>query len=114
MAGLADRLREARERAGLSARGLDDKAGITPGHTSAIESGGRKRPAAETLHKIAMALGVSIDSLMSDADATGPGLAVTDATGPGLAMTDEKAAEVLAPLDSDSEVTLRIRRTAGG
>ncbi len=75
---VADRVREARERIGLSARALDKKAEITAGHTTAIESGGRQRPAAETLRKIAGALGVTLDWLMADADETGPRAAVSD------------------------------------
>lgn len=63
--GLAERLHEARCRAGLSARALDGKAGITVGHTALIESGRRERPAAETVRKLADALGVSIDWLVS-------------------------------------------------
>lgn len=80
MAGLADRLREARERAGLSARALDERAEITPGHTTLIESGRRENPAVETIRKLAAALGVSLDWLVTGhdaADATGPQPAVT-------------------------------------
>lgn len=65
VSGLAERLREARERAGLSARALDEKAGITPGHTTLIESGRRESPAVETIRKLAEALGVSIDWLVT-------------------------------------------------
>jgi len=86
MAGLADRMREARERTGLSARALDKKADITPGHTTAIESGGRANPAAETLRKLAAALGVSIDWLM-----TGESPTAADQTGPQPRVANDDA-----------------------
>lgn len=68
MSGLAERLREARERAGLSARALDEKAEITAGHTALIESGRRESPAVETIRKLAAALDVSIDWLVTGAE----------------------------------------------
>ncbi len=77
---LAERLREARERLGLSARALDEKADITAGHTALIESGRREHPAVETVRKLAAALDVSLDWLVTGtdrADATGPQLAVS-------------------------------------
>lgn len=79
MSGLAERLREARERAGLSARGLDEKAGITAGHTTLIESGRRAKPTAEIVGKLAAALGVSIDWLVMGRE-SGP--CCTDEDGP--------------------------------
>lgn len=62
---MAVRLRDARERAGLSARALDERAGITPGHTSLIETGRRESPSVDTVRKISEALGVSLDWLIA-------------------------------------------------
>lgn len=64
-ATMAERLREAREAQGLSARALDARAGITVGHTALIESGQRVSPAMETVRKLAVALGVSLDWLVT-------------------------------------------------
>jgi transcriptional regulator with XRE-family HTH domain len=61
---VSERLRESRERHGLSAKALDVKAGLTKGHTSLIESGRRTKLAAETAQKLAVALGVSLDWLL--------------------------------------------------
>lgn len=61
---LAERLRWARERAGHSARGLDNLAKITPGHTTLIESGRRADPSGKTLGALALALGVTVDWLL--------------------------------------------------
>lgn len=75
MSGLAERLREARLRAGLTARALDEKAEITSGHTALIESGRRESPAVETVRKLAAALGVSLDWLVTGAEReSGPSL----------------------------------------
>ncbi len=65
MSGLATRLRFARDDAGLSARALDAAAGITAGHTSQIEAGRRTAVAIETVRRLAEALGVSIDWLVT-------------------------------------------------
>jgi transcriptional regulator with XRE-family HTH domain len=61
----SERLREARTRAGLSARKLDELAGITTGHTTLIESGRREAPSVETVRKLAGALNVSLDWLVN-------------------------------------------------
>lgn len=65
MKTLADRLKSTREGAGLSARGLDELAKLTPGHTAAIESGRRHDPSASTLTALARALDVSLDWLVN-------------------------------------------------
>jgi transcriptional regulator with XRE-family HTH domain len=62
---IGSRLSEARKRAGLSARALDKKAGITPGHTTLIEQGERAKPSAEIVHKLAVALGVPMGWLVA-------------------------------------------------
>lgn len=61
-----ERLRKARLSAGLSARGLDKKAGITRGHTSLIEAGVRPNVELKTARALADALGVSLDWLVSE------------------------------------------------
>lgn len=60
---IADRLKLARSRLGISARELDRRAGLTQGHTSLIETGERSIEAA-TAAKLATALGVSLDWLV--------------------------------------------------
>jgi transcriptional regulator with XRE-family HTH domain len=44
---------------------LDEKAGLTVGHTATIERGERANPSAETAAKLADALGVPISWLIS-------------------------------------------------
>lgn len=63
---IADRVRMAREAAGIGSRELDQLAHLTPGHTAMIE--GRKGKAglgAETALKLAKALGVPLDWLIT-------------------------------------------------
>jgi transcriptional regulator with XRE-family HTH domain len=55
----ADRLKLARTTAGLTGRGLDDRAGLSPGLASAIESGRRPNVTLDTIVRYATALGVS-------------------------------------------------------
>ena len=64
MKDLSERLRWVREKAGLSTKGLDAVAGLTKGHTSAIERRERLDPSMSTLRKLAAALGVSLDWLI--------------------------------------------------
>lgn len=67
---ICERLRAARELAGISCRTLDALAGITPGHTSAIEAGRRGNPESRTAIALAHALGLTIDwLLLGDGDA---------------------------------------------
>ena len=62
---LADRVRMARTRSGISTDDLDRKAGLAIGHTYKIETGKRLSPSIETVAAIASALGVSIDWLIT-------------------------------------------------
>lgn len=58
---LADRLRWAREEAGLSARGLAKLAGLaSERHVGLIEEGKRDNPELKTLRAISSALGVTV------------------------------------------------------
>lgn len=60
MSTLADRLKEARERAGLGTRSLSRLSGVSPGQISKLESGERgDRVEAGTIQKLAQALKVS-------------------------------------------------------
>lgn len=63
-ASLPERLQATRLRAGLSARRLDELAGLTPGYTSLIESGKRANIGARTADLIARVIGVSLDWLI--------------------------------------------------
>jgi transcriptional regulator with XRE-family HTH domain len=65
MQTLAQRLRRARDASELSARRLDKLAGLTPGHTTLIESGRRLNPTAATAAALARVLGVSLEWLVS-------------------------------------------------
>lgn len=62
---LAERLSAARARTGLSAKALDREAGLTEGHTTLIESGRRPNIEAGTAAKLALALDISIDWLVT-------------------------------------------------
>ena len=59
------RLREARERAGLSARALSLKAGLAPGHVGTIEGNPDTGPTLSTAAALAEALGVRLEWLAS-------------------------------------------------
>lgn len=62
---LAERLRWARERNGLMRNALDEKAGLSEGHTALIERGERENPSADTASKLAKALGVDLGWLVN-------------------------------------------------
>lgn len=69
-----DRIRETRERKGLSQNDLAEKAGMQASAISHFESG-RRAPSFDNLRKLADALDVSIDFLLGrtdDAAAAGP------------------------------------------
>lgn len=68
MRDIADRVREARKKKGLSARAVADAAGLTPSHVTMIETrrkGVREGLSSETLRKLANVLDVSIDWLVT-------------------------------------------------
>lgn len=68
MRDIADRVREARKKRGLSARGLAFAAGLSPTHVTLIEArrkGMKDGLSAETLRRLADALFVSIDWLVT-------------------------------------------------
>lgn len=78
---MAERLRDARARAGLSARQLALQVGCSASLISQIERG-KAAPSVGRLYAIAMALGVSMDSLFPDTGLV-PGEPATGA-GPGV------------------------------
>lgn len=61
--GFGGRLRDARERAGLSARGLSVLAGLAPGHVSTLEGDVSKECNLSTASALAKALGVRLEWL---------------------------------------------------
>lgn len=61
---LGKRLRQLREFAGLSPRGLDKVAQLTPGHSYHIETGYRTLLRPETVRRLARTLGVSLEFLL--------------------------------------------------
>jgi mannose-6-phosphate isomerase-like protein (cupin superfamily)/DNA-binding XRE family transcriptional regulator len=64
-ARLGARLRAAREKVGLSVRGLSRELQVSASFVSQLENG-KARPSVATLYAMSSALGVSIDSLFSD------------------------------------------------
>lgn len=60
---LADRLREVRQLAGISARDASALAGLSPSHVALLETG-RHRATTDTASALARAFGVSIDWLV--------------------------------------------------
>lgn len=62
---LASRLRAARKSLKLSARALDERAGLTPGHTWLIEHGERSDITTDTAKALARALGATLDWLLT-------------------------------------------------
>jgi transcriptional regulator with XRE-family HTH domain len=67
MDGIGARVREARERRGMSMADLARAAGLSPGAVSRIEHGERS-PGAETVSRLARALGVEAGNLMGSGD----------------------------------------------
>ena len=63
MANIADNVRKARKKAGLSQDKLAREAGVAYNTVVKIESGENKNPTIETLRNIAKALDVSVDEL---------------------------------------------------
>ncbi len=61
---LSARLQVARKARQLSARGLDAKAGLAPGHVWQIEAGRKPRIEVETATRLADALGVTLEWLI--------------------------------------------------
>jgi transcriptional regulator with XRE-family HTH domain len=71
MATFAERLKVARERAGLSQTGLAEASGVPVGNIRDYEQG-RREPLLGKAAKLAVALGISLDALAGTEDATGP------------------------------------------
>lgn len=64
MANIADNIRKARKKAGLSQDKLAREADVAYNTVVKIESGENKNPTIETLRNIAKALDVSVDELI--------------------------------------------------
>jgi len=65
MANIADNVRKARKKAGLSQDKLARKAGVAYNTVVKLESRENKNPTLETLRNIAKALDVSVDDLIN-------------------------------------------------
>lgn len=65
MANIADNIRKARKKAGLSQDKLAREADVAYNTVVKIESGENKNPTIETLRSIAKALNVSVDDLIN-------------------------------------------------
>ena len=64
---LSQRIRFLRKKKGLNQGALAEKVGINPSHLSRLENG-KYQPSVDALQKIAEALEVSVDFLLSDDD----------------------------------------------
>lgn len=62
---MAERVYKIRTKQGLTAKELDRKADLSPGHVTAIENGMIRNPSTDTVVKLARALGVSNDELLA-------------------------------------------------
>lgn len=65
MTNIADNVRKARKKAGLSQDKLAREAGVAYNTVVKIESGENKNPTIDTLRSIAKALGVSVDEIIN-------------------------------------------------
>ena len=61
---VGDRIRRAREDAGLSLSQLAERSGVSKGYLSTLENEDDKRPSGETLYAIAEAVGVTMSALL--------------------------------------------------
>lgn len=71
---IGDKVRELRIMANMSQMELSEKTGISPGHISEIETGGRKDLQINTLKKLAKGLNVSVAVLLDDESTTPKGV----------------------------------------
>jgi putative transcriptional regulator len=60
---MGNRVKEFREKLGLSQEQLSDKSGVSRVSISLIESGGTKNPSAKTLYALASAMGTTVDHI---------------------------------------------------
>ena len=70
--GIGDRLRAARERAGLTQVQLAEKTGVDQTTISKIERGHTGRPGFDLVAKLAEGCGASLDALTAEPDAPAP------------------------------------------
>lgn len=82
--GIGERIREERERAGLSQRKLAKRLGLSPSLISQLESG-QTKPSVGTLYAIVTELGVSVDSVIRSGDEP-PTPRVVEDTGPATPL----------------------------
>lgn len=96
--GIGHRLREERQRAGLSQRELARRLGLSASLISQLESG-QSRPSVGTLYAIVTELGVSLDRVIKGADAPEAGAAGAVPEGAPVVHPGERVA-----IDLDSGV----------
>lgn len=91
MDGLGARLKEVRQRAGMSLRELGRQADVSPSFVSQIENG-RSQPSVATLYTFARLLNVSIDELFDQRDVEATDRALVDGSwGPNGSMNPTNA-----------------------
>ena len=64
----AERLREYRERAGMSQLELAERSGVARAYINMLESGKRENPGLETVQRLARGLGIDVVYLVRDLD----------------------------------------------
>jgi transcriptional regulator with XRE-family HTH domain len=80
LASIGERMRSARDRAGLTLDQLAEATGLSKAHLSRLESGERQ-PSVAALLDLSGALGVAVNVLLGE-DHPGPPLSVSPGTGP--------------------------------
>lgn len=87
---LGARLRDERQKAGMSLRELARRLGVSPSFVSQIENG-KSSPSVATLYSIAQVLGTSIDSLFGHEATTTEAAPASSAGGPQVTVVSRSA-----------------------
>lgn len=87
---LGARLRDERQKAGMSLRELARRLGVSPSFVSQIENG-KSSPSVATLYSIAQVLGTSIDSLFGHEATTTEAAPASSAGGPPVTVVSRSA-----------------------
>ena len=107
-AQIGDRLREARQRSGLSLRALGELTGFSASFLSQVELG-QTMPSLGSLQRIAEALGLTVSNLLAQGDATSV-LVRKDARGALRSEWSKATVEPLVPPSSDEKLQAMLIR----
>jgi transcriptional regulator with XRE-family HTH domain len=102
---VGSRLREAREKLGLSLRELARRLDISASALSQIETG-KSRPSVKTLYAIVSELGVSLDSLFANPPGGGASAAASTTDDGDAAPSGPRESRVVQPAGSRSSLQL--------